>query len=46
MDTKEFQWTREPKKYSVKEQRIEITTEPHTDLTSAGSLCIWTWITG
>lgn len=32
MDTKEFQWTREPKKYSVKEQRIEITTEPHTDL--------------
>ena len=32
MDTKKFQWTREPKKYSVKEQRIEITTEPHTDL--------------
>ena len=30
--TDSMTWTREPKKYSVTPERIEITTEPHTDL--------------
>ena len=29
---KDMQWTREPKNYSIGEDRIEIVTEPHTDL--------------
>ncbi len=32
MDMKKFQWVREPKNYVVQDGRIEITTEPHTDL--------------
>ena len=32
MDTKAFRWIREPKTYKIEENRIEITTEPHTDL--------------
>lgn len=32
MDTTKFQWTREPKDYKISEDRIEITTVPHTDL--------------
>lgn len=32
MKFEELQWTREPKKYSIKENCIEIITEPHTDL--------------
>ena len=27
-----LQWTREPKKFSLQDERIEIVTEPHTDL--------------
>lgn len=27
-----LEWTRKPKKYSIKEEKIEISTEPHTDL--------------
>ncbi len=32
MDLNKFHWIREPKNYSADEGRIEITTEPHTDL--------------
>ena len=32
MNFDQLQWTREPKKYSVSPERIEITTEPGTDL--------------
>ena len=32
MDIKEMKWTREPSEYVLKEDRIEIKTEPHTDL--------------
>ena len=32
MNTKAFCWIREPKTYKIEENRIEITTEPHTDL--------------
>ena len=32
LDVKELQWTREPKSCSITEDRIEITTNPHTDL--------------
>lgn len=31
-DTTSFWWTREPKKHYISENRIEIITEPHTDL--------------
>lgn len=31
-ETKELNWTRKPKKCSVSEEKIEIITEPHTDL--------------
>ena len=31
-DTGKLKWTREPKKYSLQDNRIEIVTEPHTDL--------------
>ena len=29
---KNFLWTREPKNYTITEEKIEIVTEPHTDL--------------
>ena len=32
MDIKEFKWTREPQEYKIENDRIEITTSPHTDL--------------
>lgn len=31
-DTTSFRWTREPKKHYISENKIEIITEPHTDL--------------
>ena len=30
--TNQMKWIREPKRYSILPDRIEITTEPHTDL--------------
>lgn len=32
MNTKDFTWTRQPKNYYIDENRVEITTAPHTDL--------------
>ena len=32
MDVNSLQWTRQPKEYSIQPDRIEITTEPGTDL--------------
>lgn len=32
MKTEQMVWTREPKEYRIEEDRIEIVTEPHTDL--------------
>ncbi len=32
MDLKDFKWTREPQEYKIENDRIEITTSPHTDL--------------
>ena len=32
MDLKKMKWIREPKKYLIEDDRIEITTDPHTDL--------------
>lgn len=32
MNMKKFQWVREPQKYLAESDRVEITTEPHTDL--------------
>ena len=32
MNLREFKWTREPKKFCIQDDKIEITTEPHTDL--------------
>lgn len=32
LDLHAFQWTREPKAYSITDDRIEIVTQPHTDL--------------
>ena len=32
MNTGDWTWTREPKDYAIGEDRIEITTLPHTDL--------------
>ena len=32
MNTGDWTWTREPKDYAIDEDRIEITTLPHTDL--------------
>ena len=32
VNTKEMKWIREPKQYEVTEDRVEIITEPHTDL--------------
>ncbi len=31
-DVNKLQWTREPKQYTITEDKIEIITEPHTDL--------------
>ena len=31
-EIKNFKWIREPKEYSITDERIEVTTEPHTDL--------------
>lgn len=31
-DAKQMQWTRPPEKYTVAEDKVEIVTEPHTDL--------------
>jgi hypothetical protein len=31
-DVKKLEWTREPKKYDITEDKVEITTDPHTDL--------------
>ena len=31
-DTKLLKWTREPEKYSISEDKIEIISQPHTDL--------------
>ena len=31
-DTSSLVWTRAPKEYIISDDRIEITTEPHTDL--------------
>lgn len=32
MNLDNFKWIREPKEYKIEQDRIEITTEPHTDL--------------
>ncbi len=32
MELHGFQWTREPKDWTVREDRMEVTTQPHTDL--------------
>ena len=32
MLTEKLKWTREPEQYVIGEDRIEITTMPHTDL--------------
>lgn len=32
LNIKDFSWTREPQKYTVSEDRIEIITQPHIDL--------------
>ena len=32
MNTKDFKWTRQPQNYYIDENRVEITTAPHTDL--------------
>ena len=32
MNLKELTWTREPEDYKIYEDKIEITTKPHTDL--------------
>ncbi len=31
-NVKDLKWTREPKSYSITENKIEIVTQPHTDL--------------
>lgn len=32
MNLENFKWTRQPQSYSIKDNRIEIVTAPHTDL--------------
>ena len=32
INTQEMKWTREPKSYSISSDKVEIITEPHTDL--------------
>jgi regulation of enolase protein 1 (concanavalin A-like superfamily) len=34
LDTVKLKWTREPENYSIRPDRIEITTEPHTGYTT------------
>ena len=31
-DVKNLKWIREPNNYNISEEKIEIITEPHTDL--------------
>ena len=32
MDIRDFKWTRKPQEYRMEDNRVEITTKPHTDL--------------
>ena len=32
INKEQWKWTREPKQYSISEDKIEIITNPHTDL--------------
>ena len=32
MDMTKFEWTREPEKYYIDSEKVEIVTAPHTDL--------------
>ena len=32
LDIKQLQWTREPESYTITPEKIEIETNPHTDL--------------
>ena len=32
INKEQWKWTREPKQYSISENKIEIITNPHTDL--------------
>lgn len=32
IDTKNMKWTRAPKQYTITKDKIEMITEPHTDL--------------
>lgn len=32
IDIKNFKWIREPKEFTIADDKIEIVTEPHTDL--------------
>ena len=32
LNPNEMEWIRAPKQYTIREDRIEIITEPHTDL--------------
>lgn len=32
MDMRKFKWTRKPQEYKIEDNRLEIITEPHTDL--------------
>ena len=32
IDNKQWKWTREPKDFTISEDKIEIITNPHTDL--------------
>ena len=32
INTQNMKWTRAPKQYTITEEKIEIVTEPHTDL--------------
>lgn len=32
MDIKDFKWTREPQKYTIADDKVEIVTQPGTDL--------------
>ena len=41
IDARTMEWTRVPKEYGVKEDRVEITTEPHTDLWQRTYYHLW-----
>ena len=32
IDNKQWKWTREPKDFTISEDKIEVITNPHTDL--------------